>query len=164
MLWYPDTQYPGCFHNLTCFFIVVLRPTIRHLQSILRSTCHGCNNHDIVIGLCSKLLMRFSYYIHRIYVLEFFLTLVGFEPGHSRTEVGYSNHSTKALTLISGNFISGHFHIRILSLTQYSKSGNWGTTVVSQYETRKCYFELIFFFKSSYALACDCSKLHNVET
>ena len=42
------------------------------LLSILRSDmCHGCINHDIVVGPCSKLLMRLSYYIHRIYVLEY---------------------------------------------------------------------------------------------
>ena len=34
------------------------------VQSIKRQTCHGCINHDIVIGLCSELLMRLIYYIH----------------------------------------------------------------------------------------------------
>ena len=38
------------------------------LKSIHGQACDGCINHDIVVGLCSKLLMRSSYYIHRAYV------------------------------------------------------------------------------------------------
>ena len=82
------------------FFIIVLTSYYQtFLQSLLRLLSHGCINHDIVVGLCSKLLMRLSYCIHRIYKLEF-LTLAGFDPGPSQTGVGYSYHSTKVLTLI----------------------------------------------------------------
>ena len=34
------------------------------VQSIQCLTGHGCMNHDIVIGLCSELLMMLSYHIH----------------------------------------------------------------------------------------------------
>ena len=34
----------------------------------------GCINHDIVVGLCSDLLIRSSYYIHLRYVKSFCLT------------------------------------------------------------------------------------------
>ena len=39
----------------------------------------GCINHDIVVGLCSELLMRLSYYINLGYGKKF-ISYVGIEP------------------------------------------------------------------------------------
>ena len=44
--------------------MLVSCPTIRFLQPIQRQTFHGCINHDLIVGLCSELLMSLSYYIH----------------------------------------------------------------------------------------------------
>ena len=45
--------------------MLILRPTIRLLQSVLEGQIsHGCINHDIFVALFSELLMRFSYFIH----------------------------------------------------------------------------------------------------
>ena len=64
------TTKPGLFVDVNYYImfrnslIVFLRLTIRLQQFIQFQTCHGCINHDIVKGLCSKLLIRLSYYIH----------------------------------------------------------------------------------------------------
>ena len=66
------------------------------LPSILGQTCHECINHDTVVGLCSELLMRLSYYIHRSYGKNA-STLAGIELGTSWSQVVCLNRSTKAL-------------------------------------------------------------------
>ena len=45
------------------FLIVVLRPTIRLFCSLFKIRRHviGCINHYMVVGICSKILMRLSY-------------------------------------------------------------------------------------------------------
>ena len=48
------------------------------LQSVPGQTCHGCVNHDIVIGLCSKLLMWLSY--HNLRFGKKLLAHIGIEP------------------------------------------------------------------------------------
>ena len=54
------------FGGMKLFFFVrlFLRPTIRHFYSLfkVRQVVIGCINHDIVVGLCSELFMRLSYY------------------------------------------------------------------------------------------------------
>ena len=49
------------------------------IKSVHGQTCHGCINHGTVIGLCSDLLTRLSFYIHRAGIIKF-LTLAGIEP------------------------------------------------------------------------------------
>ena len=44
-----------------CLFHV--RPS-DFMQSIQDQTCHRCINHDILVSLCSKMLMKLSYFIH----------------------------------------------------------------------------------------------------
>ena len=41
-----------------------------------QTACHQCINHDIVIGLCSELVMRLFYYIHPGYGKKIGLTWV----------------------------------------------------------------------------------------
>ena len=43
----------------------------------------GCTNHDIVVGLCSDIFMRLSYYIHLGYGKKFSARM-GIEPIASR--------------------------------------------------------------------------------
>ena len=43
-------------------------------SSDLAQTCHGCINHDIVVDLSSKLLMRLSYYIQQGFQLTNFVS------------------------------------------------------------------------------------------
>ena len=91
-----DKENYNYFREWFFLLLFYVRPS-DFLQSRLRSDMPWGINHDIVVGPCSELFMRLFYCIHRIYGLEF-LTLVGFEPGPSRTVVVYSDHSTKALT------------------------------------------------------------------
>ena len=56
---YHEKENPEVF-----VWMLVSRPSIRLLQPIQGQTCHGCINYDKVVGLCSELLIRLSYYIH----------------------------------------------------------------------------------------------------
>ena len=42
----------------------VSRPTIRLLQSMQGPTSQGCINRNIIVGICSELLVRLPYFIH----------------------------------------------------------------------------------------------------
>ena len=52
------------------------------LQSFQGQTCHGCITNDIVVSLCSELIKRLFYYIHRAHGKKL-LTLAPIEPGTS---------------------------------------------------------------------------------
>ena len=64
-----------------------LRPTIRLFCNLFKVRRHviGCINHDIVIGLCSELLMRLSYYKMK--------SIAGIEP----TPVWFSEQNASTL-------------------------------------------------------------------
>ena len=81
-------------YKFRCYFSC---PTTKLLQSIQGEACHGCLNHDIVVGLYSKLLKRLSFYTYQAYGKKF-LTLGGIKPGTSRSLGDFINCSTKALT------------------------------------------------------------------
>ena len=49
---------------LFCLHAYFTSDHLTFVQSIQGLTCHGCINHDIVVRLCSKLFLRFSYCIH----------------------------------------------------------------------------------------------------
>ena len=69
------------------FWMLVSSPTIRLLCNLFK--CHGCINNATVVGLCSELLMRLSYYIH----LRFGKKLsahIGIEPRSVRSRAVYS--------------------------------------------------------------------------
>ena len=53
-------------HKIRRVWLLFLRPTIRLFAVYLRldSIFIWYSNHDIVVGLCSELFMRLSYYIH----------------------------------------------------------------------------------------------------
>ena len=67
------------------------------LQSIQGQTWHGCINHDKVVGLCSKLLMKISIE----HADKSFGLYLGIEPRTTRSWVVFLNHSTKALSKIA---------------------------------------------------------------
>ena len=45
------------------------------------SMSFGCFNHDIVVGLCSEIFMRFSYYIYPGYDKKVYALTWGSNPG-----------------------------------------------------------------------------------
>ena len=73
-------------HCMFCSNVLFSRPPIRLLQSILGQTCQGCMNHDMLVDLCSELIMRLSYYIRRAYGKKF-LTLEEIKPRTSRLPI-----------------------------------------------------------------------------
>ena len=87
---YKDFKCEWAINYITCFYCynVCFTSDYQTFCSLFK-TCHGCLNHDIVVGLCYDLVMRLSYYIH----LGFGKKLscdVGIEPGHVRMWVVYS--------------------------------------------------------------------------
>ena len=46
------------------------------MKSIQGQTCHGCINHDVVVGLCSELLMWLYFYIHLGFSKSFWITWI----------------------------------------------------------------------------------------
>ena len=68
---------PSSFSNTYLFYV---RPSF--FQSIQGQIRYMCINHDIVVGLCYKLLMRLSYQIHHAYRKKI-QTPAGIEPGTS---------------------------------------------------------------------------------
>ena len=65
-----------------------VRPT-DFVQPIQGQTSHECINHNIVVGLCSELFMRLSYYIHLRFSGKL-LAQMGIEPRSFRLWDVYS--------------------------------------------------------------------------
>ena len=68
-----------------------LRPTIRLVYSLFKARRHVivCINHAIIVGLCSLLLVRLSYYIHLGYGKNI-SPHMGIEPRSYRLQAVYS--------------------------------------------------------------------------
>ena len=58
-----STEINFIFIIIFAVWMVVSRPTIRLLQSTQGQTCNEYHYYFTLVGLCSKLLMRLSYYI-----------------------------------------------------------------------------------------------------
>ena len=62
------SRWEGLFETkymmYVCLVVFIVRPTDFCIVFKVRRHVIGCINHDIVVGLCSELLMRLSYYIH----------------------------------------------------------------------------------------------------
>ena len=91
----------------------VSSPTIRLLKYFQGQTCHGCINHDIIVGLWFELLMRLSYYIH-LWFGKKLSSYVGIEPGPNERE-----SSTLPLDL------SGNFFCKIAEIQSFKKLRNY---------------------------------------
>ena len=100
--------------------MLVLRLTIIILQSIQGKTCHGCINHDIVVGLlCSELLMLLSYHSHLGFG-KILSSYVGIELWSSGSLVVYSAPLKRAVA--RGNSTNYVIHIIYFLLLIYSKT------------------------------------------
>ena len=74
LLFFLATVFSSDHPTIFCLILFYIRPSDFCYQFKGRRHFIGCFNHDIVIGLCSELHLRLSYYIHPRYGNKFLVS------------------------------------------------------------------------------------------